>query len=82
VLVIRLISTRRSIPYRYAPVWQALCMVLLTVMAILVTAQVRGWILYAIVLFLPISALAWVHLLPNVRALLDMRRSGHAPKKQ
>lgn len=73
VLVVRLASTRRSIPYRYAPVWQLICVSLLTLMAILITADVFGWVVWAALLFSAISALSFVHLLPNVLSYLKER---------
>lgn len=74
VLIIRLISTRRSIPYRYAPVWQFLCLGMLTAMTVFVTAQIRGRIIYIVILFLLTVALASVHLLPNLKALLRAKQ--------
>lgn len=74
VLVIRLLSTRRTIPYRYAPVWQILCMALLVLMAIFITTQVFGWIVYTIILFILVTSLAAVHLFPSIEALVRSKR--------
>jgi O-antigen/teichoic acid export membrane protein len=73
VLVVRLVSTRRSIPYRYAPVWQLICVSLLTLMAILITNAVFGWVVWSVLLFLATAALSFVHLLPNALSYLKER---------
>ena len=73
VLVLRLISTRRSIPYRYAPVWQVLCFSLLCGLCAVVTLASRGWIVWSIVLFSLTVALSSVHLIPGLLHLLRRR---------
>jgi O-antigen/teichoic acid export membrane protein len=68
VFVIRLISTRRSIPYRCAPAWLTLNVVLLSLMTALMTAEVRGWVWYSLGLFTLIAMLCALSLIKNLRA--------------
>ncbi len=75
VFVIRLISTRRSIPYRCAPVWLSLNLVLLALMAALTTAQVRGWVWYSIGLFATIALLSAFPLLKSIRVWLKEHKT-------
>jgi O-antigen/teichoic acid export membrane protein len=68
VFVIRLISTRRSIPYRCAPAWLTLNVVLLSLMTALMTAEVRGWVWYSLGMFTLIAMLCALSLIKNLRA--------------
>lgn len=70
VFIVRLISTRRSIPYRCAPVWLVLNLALLSLMAFLMTAEVRGWVWYSIGLFVLLALLCAFPLIKNLRAWL------------
>ena len=75
VFVVRLVSTRRSIPYRCAPVWLSLNLILLSTMAALMTMEVNGWAWYALGLFALIAFLCVLPLLKSVRIWLAERRS-------
>ena len=75
VFIVRLVSTRRSIPYRCAPVWLTLNLVLLSVMAALMTMEVNGWVWYALGLFALIALLCILPLLKSVQIWLAERRA-------
>ena len=73
VFIVRLISTRRSIPYRCAPAWLTLNLSLLSAMALLTAWEVRGWLWYSAGLLVLILALCILPLFKNVRAWLGER---------
>lgn len=70
VFIVRVLSTRRSIPYRCAPVWLSLNLVLLSAMAALMSLEVRGWGWYSAGIFALVALLCVLPLWKNVRLWL------------
>lgn len=74
VFIVRVLSTRRSIPYRCAPVWLSLNLVLLSAMAALMSLEVRGWGWYSAGIFALVALLCVLPLWKNVRLWLAERK--------
>ena len=74
VFIVRVLSTRRSIPYRCAPVWLSLNLVLLSAMAAPMSLEVRGWGWYSAGIFALVALLCVLPLWKNVRLWLAERK--------
>ncbi len=78
VFLVRLISTRRLIPYRVPELWLAINAVLLTGAVLLVTLAPKGWVWYTLGICIPLIMIDVPILLRDVLRIL---RRHNAPKQ-